>query len=204
MGAPVSGSGVDGAGAYSTIALSWARTTAGASTPRAAAEWVTTFKAYGGNANRSALVFQQHWPAGVQSAAGGSAFPSLKQAEGGQELGTLECAFCGACPHRNAVPVSTHALGTRRLRHSTHSGACNWPRAAWDCSNLKSQPVTAVYCTQQMWASSSVLQSGGRATVCFRGSTRPVSIPGSRGQRTRRAHLQVHGLELWLHGGGAR
>lgn len=82
VGTPQQGSGTDATGAFTSLALSFAQ--GSSSGPPA---WIATFKAY---KTRPALVFSQKWSKAAAFATGGSTFPSLRQVDTKQMLGTLE------------------------------------------------------------------------------------------------------------------
>ena len=96
LGPPVKARGTDSAGAFTSVAISFATAAAAVTdgTVTAAPEWIVTFKAYD---KRSAIVFAQKWVKPVAAALGGSTFPSLRAAAAAGQLGTLEYmgASCG-------------------------------------------------------------------------------------------------------------
>lgn len=99
VGQPVTASGADPAGNYTSLALSWARQGG------ATVEYVTTFKAY---KDRSVIVFRQDFPQALTGTAG-TTFPSLRQTMPGR-LGVLE--YCGSScgfmvgPHNSFPGIS--------------------------------------------------------------------------------------------------
>ena len=94
LGPPVTARGTDSAGAFTSVAVSFATAAAAVTDGTAAPQWIVTFKAYD---KRSAIVFAQKWVKPVAAALGGSTFPSLRAAAAAGQLGTLEYmgASCG-------------------------------------------------------------------------------------------------------------